>query len=302
MEVFYLTYPLTQPIQRAASSVAIGNFDGIHKGHQEVIDTAIRSSKKLHIKSSVMTFHPHPKEVLGRKTDQSCLTPMTEKLKVFEDAGVDICYVVNFDASFSRISKKQFINTFLSKLKISAITIGSDFRFGRLGQGQPIDFFQSPIFSEVNVIKSLNTDNEKISSTYIRKLIKQGEVETANHLLGRSYKIIAAPFSVIEKRRIMDTRLYSVQCKISNHFTLPNKGLYSMQLKRKNTPFIGIASFFPGTYSEKKAGRTIGLELIGTGDLDYSTIDISFVGKVSSTLDKDFHLYQMFENQLLLAL
>ncbi|WP_078429845.1 FAD synthetase family protein [Alkalihalobacterium alkalinitrilicum] len=287
MKVTYLSYPFKNPIHFVESSIAIGNFDGIHKGHQKVIKTAIEKSKKYQLQSGVMTFYPHPKEVLG-KTGVTSITPLEDKLRIFGELGVDVCYVVEFNEAFAKITKDMFIHDFLIPLKVLAVTVGFDFHFGRFGQGNPEDFITAKRFLSVDIIESIDANHEKISSTNIRSLIKSGGIEHANFMLGRNHKIRCEPVEVYERNRLMNISHYSLKCKVSQGFAFPKSGSYTTIIKKSNEILWGIASF-SNVENESDQSDLEMMELDIVGDLDFTKpyLEVYLLQRVNVSVDTE---------------
>lgn len=300
MKTIYINYPLRLEQSYEPSYVAIGNFDGIHKGHQQVIKKVVEEAKQHKIKSSVMTFTPHPKEVLGKVTHLAYLTTLEEKLSLIKNMGVDICFVVNFNPAFANISKEDFIYHFLLPLNIKAVTVGFDFRFGRFGQGEPSDFVTAGVFFSVNVIEAFNIADQKISSTNIREEINNGELEKVTQMLDRNYTIMCEPISVIERNRFADISNYSIYCKKNKKIATPKEGMYFSKVRNKNNVFWGFTTF------SKKGNQDdvqIIVEIVGN-ELIYSELQVTLVKKMNDSVVtlKEMFLDQIFEEELTLGL
>ncbi|MDP4103772.1 MAG: FAD synthetase family protein [Bacillota bacterium] len=190
MKIVRLSYPIEPFSHYPTTSMAIGYFDGVHRGHQVVIQNAIKQAKTLEILSSVMTFDPHPKSVLGSEEHTSFITPLPDKLGIFENMGVDLVYVVSFNQDFSLVSPSDFVERLLASLEVKYVTVGFDFSFGFRGIGKAHDLkLLSKSRFRVQVISSVNSQVEKISSTNIRKALQIGNIEKANYYLGRRFSI-----------------------------------------------------------------------------------------------------------------
>lgn len=193
MEIYELSYPDHVSIEKEGKySLAIGFFDGLHKGHQSVIQTAIDRAKALNIQSAVMTFNPHPSHVLGGgKNKVGYITPFEEKVKVLQSLGVDVLFVVKFDMSLASLSPEQFIDEFIKKIGIQHVTAGFDYSFGAKGAGTMEDMARlSDNAYGTTVVGKVIDQEDKISSTRIRALLSEGKVEKAAHLLGRNFRTI----------------------------------------------------------------------------------------------------------------
>ncbi|RKJ36547.1 bifunctional riboflavin kinase/FAD synthetase, partial [Butyricicoccus sp. 1XD8-22] len=138
MNVIHLKYPhqLKEVDTSTSYSLALGFFDGVHRGHQAVIKNAIDKSKELNAKSAVMTFDPHPSIVLGgRKEKVFYITPLQQKINILKEIGVDTVFVVQFTSDFAKLSPEDFINYFIRDLNVVHVTAGFDFTFGSFGKG-----------------------------------------------------------------------------------------------------------------------------------------------------------------------
>jgi len=170
--------------------VTIGTFDGVHKGHQQILNQLKTEAKKVNGETVLITFHPHPRNIVGDTTGVQLLTTLQEKLFLLEKAEIDNVVVIDFNDSFSTLTANEFIENFLHKLiKPHTIIIGYDHRFGKERQGNyslletrghQLNFWVKQI--EPQLLKEA-----AISSTRIRKAILQHDVTTAKELLGYNY-------------------------------------------------------------------------------------------------------------------
>lgn len=135
MEMIHLSYPLELKSPVQPITLAIGYFDGVHLGHRAVIEKATQMAEELGVAPGVMTFHPHPREVLGKSPVTRYLTPLSDKLQCFEELGVQKAYVMHFDHQFASLSKHQFVEEVLVPLQVQGITVGFNFTFGRGAEG-----------------------------------------------------------------------------------------------------------------------------------------------------------------------
>ncbi|SDJ01006.1 riboflavin kinase / FMN adenylyltransferase [Salimicrobium halophilum] len=172
------------------SVVAVGFFDGVHKGHQHVILKAKEIAEQTGEKWGVMTFDPHPSVVLKGVSNARYLTPLPVKEKLIEDLGADYLFIVPFTKELASLSPKRFVDEFFAGLRISHVVAGFDFSFGHKGKGsmEIIDELADNQFSTTTV-KKVEESAEKISSTRIRHLLDAGEISKVNELLGRPYEV-----------------------------------------------------------------------------------------------------------------
>ncbi len=172
--------------------LAIGVFDGVHVGHQHLIQQVIRKARAIDGTSLVMTFSPHPVQVLYPHGSFSLLTPLSCRLSLFAQLGVDVCLVVKFTKAFSRLGPHQFMRQYLAgMIKPKEIIVGDDFKFGHDRQGH-LDILEQEgkrygfIAHEVASVRRGGYD---ISSTLIRQLIARGRFTIAQKLLGRRVSV-----------------------------------------------------------------------------------------------------------------
>lgn len=178
-------------------ALAIGNFDGVHLGHQALLKQLKSVATGQSLQTAVMTFEPHPREFFSPEKAPARLASLREKLERFADAGVDVVYLCRFDQCFASISSEAFINDILIKsLNAKTILVGEDFRFGAGRRGGFVDIANAGLglisLPQVNLsdedVQALG-DSERVSSTRVRNALAAGQLEVAKHLLGRPYSI-----------------------------------------------------------------------------------------------------------------
>jgi riboflavin kinase / FMN adenylyltransferase len=175
------------------TSVAIGNFDGVHLGHRAVIREAAAHSERLGTTLSVITFDPHPRRFFRPEEPPFQLTPLRSKVRRFEDIGVDQLLVVHFDADTSQLTHEQFVDTFITGgFHAKHVTVGYDFVFGA-GRGGNGDYLRKRAAEGgfgVSVIEPVKDQSEMVySSTNIRNCLHDGNPSGAANLLGRLWEV-----------------------------------------------------------------------------------------------------------------
>ena len=180
------------PEAARGASVAIGNFDGVHRGHREVIRVAAAHARALGRPLGVVTFEPHPSELLNPATAPARLTSLRRKAELLRGLGVDHLFVCRCDRRLLQTSAEEFVaGRLLGGLQVSAVTTGRDFRFGHRRQGD------TALLAElagahglpVSAVDPVAVDGEICSSTAIRTSLADGLVEHANALLGYAYQL-----------------------------------------------------------------------------------------------------------------
>lgn len=189
--------------------MALGFFDGVHKGHQQVILAAKEKAQEQGLKLAVMSFFPHPKTVFSNE-EMDYLMPMEKKAEAFRSLGVDLFYIVEFTKSFAALQPKQFIQSYLIGLQVQHAVAGFDYTYGAKGAGN-IDTIHCDSGGriQVDVVKRFAISGDKVSSTCIREKLKQGYVEEVTALLGKPYSV-----------------QYSMRNGLHPYYTLPEQGEY----------------------------------------------------------------------------
>jgi len=172
--------------------ITIGTFDGVHIGHRKILERLINNAKNTHLKSTVLTFFPHPRMVLQKDVDIKLLNTLEEKKQILETLGLDYLIVHPFTKEFSRLSATEFVRDILvNSLKVKKVIIGYDHRFGRNRNAniQDLITFGNALDFEVEEISAQEIDDVSVSSTKIRSALKEGDIETANSYLGYNYML-----------------------------------------------------------------------------------------------------------------
>ena len=190
MEVIYSK---EKQISLKESILTVGSYDGIHLGHRKLLSKLVQNSKDHGIPSVVVTFDPHPREILNDKlNDFSLIMNLEQKLKIIETCGIDIVYVINFTEHFSKITANDFMHQIVIPfLNPKIIIIGANHYFGKGREGSPsyLNNFGKKNHIEIIIIQPILNNSEEISSTRIREFITSGFIEKANCELGTKFSI-----------------------------------------------------------------------------------------------------------------
>jgi riboflavin kinase/FMN adenylyltransferase len=174
------------------TAITIGTFDGVHIGHRKILERLINNAKLLDLKSTVLTFFPHPRMVLQQHSDIKLLNTIEEKVKIFEKTGLDNLIIHPFTKEFSRLSATEFVQDILvDALGTKKIIIGYDHRFGRNRNANITDLieFGKTMDFDVEEIPAQEIEDVSVSSTKIRNALLEGDIETANTYLGYPYML-----------------------------------------------------------------------------------------------------------------
>lgn len=211
------------------SVIALGNFDGVHRGHIELIKKAVEDAKKLKIKSSLLLFNEHTDNLVkvGKK---EIITTNKTKFEILEELGVDIIYLINFTKEFMAYSPIMFLENFLANnLKIKGVVVGYDYTYGFKKSGD-VEFLNKNknLFKSVHVIEQISYKGEKISSSRIRSLIEEGRVKEAHNLLSRPYKLIG---KIIHAKGLGKKMGYpTANLELVDNFVIPKFGVYDTDI------------------------------------------------------------------------
>ena len=168
-------------------ALTVGSFDGVHLGHLDVIEHAVRAAAELKAAPALITFEPHPRCVLDPANCPQSITTLQEKLALIEKAGIEHAIVLRFDRELAALSPHEFIERLAAAMDIQRWVIGFDFAFGR-GRTGNSDWLRSHGHA-VDVIPPFKIDGRELHSSEVRRLITTGEMEDANRLLGREYSM-----------------------------------------------------------------------------------------------------------------
>lgn len=237
------------------TAITIGTFDGVHIGHQKILRRLIKNAELLDLKSTVLTFFPHPRMVLQKDTDIKLLNTVDEKSKILESLGLDYLIIHPFTKEFSRLSATAFVRDILvNSLRTKKIIIGYDHRFGRNRDANISDLiaFGSTLDFEVEEIPAQEIDEVSVSSTKIRKALEEGDIETANKYLGYSYMLTG----IVKKGKGLGKQLNfpTANLFIEEPYKLvPKNGVYVVQCTMGKATVSGMMNIgFNPTVSGKE--------------------------------------------------
>ncbi len=280
------------------SILLIGNFDGLHLGHQKLFKLAEKYSKKHKVKFGVLTFDPLPVMFFNKKLTNYRITSNLQKNLLFEKAGVDFVIVSRFNKSFSKISADNFIKKIIvKKINPNFIFVSNNFKYGFRRSGNVAKLISKENIYNYKIIKPSPLKKEKkiISSTLIRKLLQRGELKKANKLLGRNWSIIG----VVQKGRRIGKKLGVPTCNIDiKNYVIAKPGVYSVRVKVNNSNkiFKGIANLgYRPTFGEKKILLEVNLFNF-SGNLYNKSLNVSFYSFIRS--EKKFNDHQDLIKQI----
>ncbi|TKB08744.1 bifunctional riboflavin kinase/FAD synthetase [Desulforhopalus sp. IMCC35007] len=233
--------------------VTIGNFDGVHIGHQQLFSTVVEKARRNKGTSIAITFDPHPLQVLlpgGIKLISNC----EQKAELIEAAGIDVLVVIPFTKEFAKTSADVFVTDFLiSTLRIKELVVGYDYAFGK-GRGGNIDFLKKQgqqYGFPVTVVDAFYANDQLVSSTRIRELVKEGKMAAARELLGRNYQI-RGTVQVGKQRGGKLIGFPTANLKFNKEDLVPHHGVYVAQVIYGGRCYGGILNIgYNPTFGEE---------------------------------------------------
>ncbi|WP_099220958.1 bifunctional riboflavin kinase/FAD synthetase [Listeria costaricensis] len=254
METIYLHYPDNHKEDQTEKVMALGFFDGVHRGHQTVIQKARQIATEKGLKLAVMTFDPHPSVVLSKvRKKVKYLTPLEEKQEKMAALGVDLLYVVRFTTAFSDLTPAEFVEKYLVDLAVKHVVAGFDYSYGKKGAGRMKDL---PSYAngrfDVTVVDKEEALHAKISSTTIRGYIEAGQLDEANELLGYPYTTKGTVIHGDKRGRTIGFPTANIL--VDEGYLIPKLGVYAVKFRVNGETYLGMASIgFNITFKEDQA-------------------------------------------------
>lgn len=264
MDVFSLSYPHQLSDSAILPTVAaIGFFDGLHKGHQKVIKEAVDIAKSSNQQVAVITFDPHPSVVLNKNnTDIQYLTPLDEKIQLISGYDVDRLYVVKFNTKLAQLMPSSFIDHFIHGLNITHLVAGFDFTFGYKGSGNMDNILQHTDKKLLTTkIGEITDHEEKVSSTRIRKALKDGDIEEAERLLSRDVSIKGEVIHGDKRGRTIGYPTANIE--LHESYFLPKIGVYAVDVEIDGEKYYGMANLgYKPTFSDQRLEPKIEVHIL----------------------------------------
>jgi len=190
VEVIYVTNRYRSKPKKC--TLCLGIFDGVHLGHRLIIEEGIKEAQRTKTSSAVLTFLPHPANILNPKKQLKMLSTFQKRVILLEGLGIHKCFVIRFDKEFSKLPAEDFVkNILIRSLNIKTLVVGCDFRFGAGSRGDArlLKSLSRKFGFKLKIVECLKKNSKKISSSLIRKYLKSGRIQDANKFLGRFYSI-----------------------------------------------------------------------------------------------------------------
>jgi len=263
-------------------ALTIGNFDGVHKGHQALLARLAEAARRRSLLASVLTFEPHPREFFAPASAPTRLTSLREKLELLGAYGVDHVHVQRFSRAFAGLPPEDFVRRMLVEaLRVRWLLVGDDFRFGakRAGDTAMIERAGREHGFEVEAMSSVTLDGARISSSAVREALARGELAQARTLLGRPYSISGRVVHGDKLGRALGFATANVQLK---HNRPPLAGIFAVRVHGvAEHPRHGVASLGVRPTVRTDGRPTLEVHLFEySGDLYRRHLRVDFVHKI----------------------
>lgn len=226
------------------SVVTVGTFDGVHAGHRAIMDTVAAKAKEQGARSVIITFDPHPREIISPgKSGIKLLTTLQERAEILEELGIDLLVVIPFDRDFSLLSSEEFIRDIIyKKIGVSEFVIGYDHHFGRNREGtiETIEKLGKELGFKAYVVSKREVGAKTVSSTAIRKAIsEEGNVRQAAEFLQRPYRLNGTVIHGDKRGKKLGFPTANIKPEQSNKI-IPKEGVYAVRVRFNNEWFNGM--------------------------------------------------------------
>ena len=271
-------------VQRSDKTiVTVGTFDGVHRGHQILLDILKHRANESGGRSLLITFDPHPRQVVFKGGDIRLLTPIDEKLRILESLGIDEVFIINFTLEFSELDAEAFFTRYIIEgTGIDEIIVGYDHRFGkgRTGDENFIRKLAEKFGFKVTYVEAVMQNQTNISSTQVRKLLAEGNVKAAAELLGRDYEIFGEVIHGDKRGRELGYPTANLECDSDNKL-LPANGVYAVMVELDGNNFKGVLNVGRRpTFNLKDLAVEVHLIDFAGHDLYGKTLRVKFIDRI----------------------
>lgn len=266
--------------------VALGTFDGIHYGHQQLINEVITTADKLNCKAALFSFKPHPLSVVAPTEAPPLITSWKQKYRILEELGLDKVYLAEFTADFAKLDFRRFVRNYLAVgINVHKVVVGEDFRFGYRGLGDTAKLKKlgAEFDFEVEVIDSVTIDNKVVSSTYIRELIEAGRLQEVKTYLTRNYSIEGKVIDGDKRGRELGFPTANIKPVIN--YIIPKSGVYAVYVYLEGKKLAGAAHIGScPTFNRDELSIEVNI-FDFDGDIYQQMIEVEFVERLRSKME-----------------
>lgn len=266
--------PLPHPV------ASLGNFDGVHIGHQEILRRLIQEARSRQGTAIVITFHPHPLTVLRPSQPIPLIGNLREKLSSFSTLGVDKVFLQHFTPAFAQLSPDEFVRLYLKEtIKAEKVIVGHNVSFGRnrAGSAETLRQLGKTYGFDVEIVGPIATGSQEVSSTAVRAFLQAGEMQSVSRFLGRRYALSGRVVKGFQRGR--EIGFPTANLRPRSAFLLPN-GVYAVMVTVGGTDYPGVANIgMNPTFSVNR--RTLEAHLFDfSGDLYGKRVTVGFVERL----------------------
>lgn len=281
--------------------VTIGTFDGVHLGHQKVIDRLKRIAKTHQGETVIFTFYPHPRLVTSpNETNLRLLTTLEEKTKLFEKYGVDHLIVYPFNKAFSELTYEDFVkNILVDQIKTHCLVVGYDHKFGknRAGGFEDLKKCARKFNFKIEKLDALSIEKENVSSTKIRTALEKGTIKTANKYLGYNFTLHGTVVSGKQLGRKLGFPTANIEAS-DKHKIIPGYGVYVVYAQINGKQHSGMLNIGTRpTFNKNADNRSIEVNIFDfEGDIYGKELTLIFIDKIRD--EQKFEGVEMLVKQL----
>lgn len=284
-------------VVQKSTYVALGSFDGIHKGHLALINKSNELSRKNDSLSMVYTFKNHPRKFINKESAPKLLVTLHEKIRILEDLKVDLSSFIEFDKKFMELEPEEFIENLIKNYNVRGIVVGFNYRFGHKNKGDVRLLKELCDLKglELYVIEPFTYKSEVVSSTRIRKALSEGELEDANNMLGRYFSLNG---EVVSGKKIGRTINFpTANLKNNDEIILPKIGVYYTNVEVNGEIYKGITSVGNNPTVNGK-NTTVETHILNFDEDIYGKhIKLYFISKIRN--EKKFNSLEELKEQLI---
>lgn len=278
--------------------LAVGVFDGVHLGHQQVIRQAIADARQHEAISVALTFDRHPSTVVAPERAPALIYSLPQKLRAIESMGVDATLLIEFTEGFSRKTGEEFVRELVSGFGgVHSICVGAAFTFGhkRSGNVELLRRLGAEIKFQVHGLAALALDGETVSSTRIRQCVRGGDLDAASQMLGRSYAIAGKVVEGDRVGRTLDAPTANVDAA---GLVLPPNGVYAVHAEVKERCYRGVANLgMRPTLRNPQPQQRFEVHLLDfAGDVYGQEMEVTFAEKLRE--EKKFESMEELKEQI----
>ena len=278
------------------SVITIGNFDGLHKGHQVLIKEAVEYSKSINAQSVVFTFENHPANYFVPDCIKNVISEK-QKIRRLEGLGIDLIISIPFDEYMTKISAEEFIRDILvGKLNVEKLIIGHDFTFAKNKEGntESLKVLSQKYGFKLQIVSPIKIKGTRVSSTYIRDLISNGYLDKVKDYLGYNYMLEGR---VIHSKKLGRTIGFpTANIEIDSNMIIPKKGIYATKVHVEGEVYLGATNI---GYNPTVNGKSLSIEtniLEFDEDIYEKNIKVEFLERIRD--EKKFSSLEELKNQL----